>query len=100
MLQIRRKDTGEILEVRKYSRSGGEEPQENIWCDAWYGRHVIGVDCDWVESDVFNMQELRTLDYCCRAAMIQSDANTSHLVEILNLKKKVVSLIKKPYKLL
>lgn len=48
MLQIRRKDTGEILEVRKYVRSGGEKPEEHVWCDAWYGRHVIGVDCDWV----------------------------------------------------
>lgn len=35
-------NTGEKHEVRKYIKS---DTEENIWCDSWYGRHVIGKDC-------------------------------------------------------
>jgi hypothetical protein len=39
--------TGEVHEVHKYINNDGEE---NIWCDEWYGRHVIGQDCEWHTS--------------------------------------------------
>lgn len=39
--------TGEKHEVRKYVKS---ESDESVWCLTWYGRHVIGKDCEF-ESD-------------------------------------------------
>lgn len=31
--------------VRKHIISNDGE--ESVWCDDWYGRHVIGNDCNW-----------------------------------------------------
>jgi hypothetical protein len=39
--------TGEVHEVHKYINNDGEE---SIWCDEWYGRHVIGQDCEWQQA--------------------------------------------------
>ena len=38
--------TGEIYTVRKYILDN--EGKQNIWCNDWYGHHVIGQDCEWV----------------------------------------------------
>lgn len=47
-LYVYKLDTGETIKVRKYlCHSDG---QESIWSDDWYGRHVIGQDCDFLIS--------------------------------------------------
>jgi hypothetical protein len=38
---------GVIHNVRKYLIDG--EGEEMVWCDSWYGRHVIGQDCEWYD---------------------------------------------------
>lgn len=43
-LKVVRKSDGESFYVRKYIFDGS---QHSIWIDDWYGRHVIGQDCDW-----------------------------------------------------
>lgn len=42
MIAIRKKD-GQIFEVQKYIKS---DTEISIWCNDWYGRHVVGQDCD------------------------------------------------------
>lgn len=44
-LFVRRNDTEEIIQVWKYTIN--DELEESIWSKAWYGRHVIGQDCEW-----------------------------------------------------
>jgi len=43
-LKIIRNSDRHIFEVHKYIFS---ENQHSVWCNEWYGRHVIGQDCDW-----------------------------------------------------
>lgn len=45
MIYVKRKDTGEIVKVQKYTESG--DGTESIWSNEWYGRHVIGMDCEF-----------------------------------------------------
>lgn len=45
-LFVKRKDTGEIIQVRKYIIEP-DSKNESIWSNEWYGRHVIGMDCEW-----------------------------------------------------
>ncbi|MDF3076146.1 MAG: hypothetical protein K0S09_35 [Sphingobacteriaceae bacterium] len=47
-LYVKDKSTGDIHEVRKYAVSG--DGQQGIWCDTWYGHHVIGSDCEFVQQ--------------------------------------------------
>jgi len=44
---VKRKDTGEIIVVRKYIID--DNGIEYIWSNDWYGKHVIGYDCEWHE---------------------------------------------------
>jgi len=44
-LYVKRNDNGEIAEVRKYIIDS--DKQQSIWSNAWCGRHIIGVDCEW-----------------------------------------------------
>jgi len=44
-LKISRILDGKIFEVNKYIFS---DETHNIWCNEWYGRHVIGQDCEWI----------------------------------------------------
>jgi hypothetical protein len=44
-LKVIRKSDGCIFEVRKYIFSDNEH---HIWCNEWYGHHVVGKDCDWL----------------------------------------------------
>ena len=45
-LYVRRNSDDEIFVVRKYVKS--ENPDEHlIWCNDWYGKHIIGEDCKW-----------------------------------------------------
>jgi len=46
-LFVKRYDNKEIIQVRKYICS----EEESIWSNQWYGRHVIGKDCDWITID-------------------------------------------------
>lgn len=41
---IIRKDTGESHRVRKIIWS---DIDISVWCNTWYGHHVIGVDCEF-----------------------------------------------------
>lgn len=38
---------GIIHEVQKYIKSSDGE--ESVWCNDWYGRHVIGKDCEFIK---------------------------------------------------
>lgn len=46
-MNIKRISDGEVFEVRKYIKGNGEE---SAWCDDWYGHHVVGVDCELVNT--------------------------------------------------
>lgn len=37
-------NTGEVHEVQKYIN--GNDGLEHIWCNTWYGHHIIGQDCE------------------------------------------------------
>lgn len=41
------KATGERHQVNKVVYHSENEPEPHVWCDTWYGHHVIGNDCDW-----------------------------------------------------
>lgn len=45
-LRIIRTSDKQIFDVKKYIHVEGTE--HHVWCDEWYGRHVIGQDCEWV----------------------------------------------------
>lgn len=53
-LLIKRKSDGEVLKVWKYVLGSPSQPEEHIWCNDWYGHHIIGVDCEWFESNVID----------------------------------------------
>ena len=70
-LLIKRKSDGEVFKVWKYVLGSPSQPEEHIWCNDWYGHHIIGVDCDWFESNVIepDWQDIKTLpanddDFC------------------------------------
>lgn len=44
-MKVKQINNGEIHEVRKYLIEDGG--RENIWCNTWYGHHIIGQDCEW-----------------------------------------------------
>lgn len=46
-MKIRRISDGKIFEVRKYVNGFGEE---SVWCDDWYGHHMIHRDCEFVDT--------------------------------------------------
>jgi hypothetical protein len=46
--------TGDLHEVTKYVKSGDGSGEESVWCNSWYGRHVIGKDCAIVKSFQLN----------------------------------------------
>jgi len=46
---IKRKSDNKILKVKKYIFAE-KENQQHIWCSDWYGHHIIGSDCEWVEK--------------------------------------------------
>jgi hypothetical protein len=43
-MKIIKIDGGQVYEVQKYTKSGNDG-EESVWCNEWYGRHVIGKDC-------------------------------------------------------
>lgn len=45
-MKIIDKQTGTIHEVRKYVID--DNRSESVWCSTWYGRHVIGQDCEFL----------------------------------------------------
>lgn len=38
--------SGRTHEVAKYVKD--KDGQEHIWCNDWYGHHIIGNDCEWL----------------------------------------------------
>jgi hypothetical protein len=52
-MNIKSKD-GNIYKVRKYIISNDGE--ESVWCDDWYGRHVICNDCNWEDSEIESLK--------------------------------------------
>lgn len=46
LLRVIRLSDNTVHTVKKYILDSDKE--QNIWCDSWYGRHVIGQDCKWV----------------------------------------------------
>jgi hypothetical protein len=53
-LFVKRKDNNEKVKVRKYIiDSNGEE---SIWSDEWYGRHVIGLHCEWIDGSKIQLE--------------------------------------------
>jgi len=48
--QVIRNSDSKVFEVQKYVKS---ETQESVWCNDWYGRHIIGEDCKWLIGDMW-----------------------------------------------
>jgi hypothetical protein len=46
-LSVIDKATGTRHEVNKLVYHPENEPVPHVWCDTWYGHHVIGKDCEW-----------------------------------------------------
>lgn len=70
-LYIKDKATGERHEVNKVVYHPENEPEPHIWCDTWYGHHIIGKDCEWAmvrskegnkEREIAFAEWLRTFD--------------------------------------
>lgn len=49
-LFVKRYDTGETVQVKKYIIDLHEN-EESIWSNDWYGRHVIGRHCEWCDGE-------------------------------------------------
>lgn len=92
MLKVKNKSTGEVFTVQKYTLSGGEEPTENVWCIGWYGRHVIGNDCEWVIERDFTNNDLDIILVACNEAICSPNCNIGSLVDIYDLKEKVLDI--------
>lgn len=45
-LEVREKASGKVYKVWKYLESSDKEI--SVWCHEWYGRHVVGQDCELV----------------------------------------------------
>lgn len=70
-LYVKRKDTGQIIKVWKYTIDEKEQI-ENIWSHEWRGHHIIGQDCEWVElKSIYDFQ----LDEIIEALKITSINN-------------------------
>ena len=41
--------THQTHRVNKYVFNGDEE---SIWCNTWYGRHIIGQDCKFIQPEL------------------------------------------------
>ena len=55
-LFVKRKDNNEKIKVRKYIiDSNGEE---SIWSNEWYGRHVIGLHCEWIDGSKLPIHDI------------------------------------------
>lgn len=93
MLKVKNKSTGDVFTVQKYTLSGGEEPTENVWCIGWYGRHVIGNDCEWVVEDDFTSDELTSIYFACNIAIASPEISAIEICNINNLKSKIIILI-------
>jgi len=65
-LYVKNLEDNTIHEVRKYIKS--DDGVQSIWCNTWYGRHVIGVDCKFTKDhdgdDVFDPEGLSNLNPC------------------------------------
>lgn len=44
------KATGACHEVNKLVYHPENDPEPHVWCDTWYGHHVIGKDCEWAKK--------------------------------------------------
>ena len=49
MLYVIDLKTNKTHVVRKYVNDTVSNC-ESVWCDTWYGRHIIGVHCDFVNE--------------------------------------------------
>lgn len=93
MLKVKSKSTGEVFTVQKYTLSGGEDPTENVWCGGWYGRHVVGNDCEWVVERDFTVDELRQIHFACMAAVTSPESSLISIHNTNKIKRKVSELI-------
>ena len=59
-MKIRRLSDGVIFEVREYVNGFGEE---SVWCDDWYGHHLVGRDCEFV--DTYTAEEMEAFAEWC-----------------------------------
>jgi hypothetical protein len=46
-MKIKRLSDGKIFVVRKYILDTNNN-EESIWCDGWYGRHLLNIDCVFI----------------------------------------------------
>lgn len=47
---------GKIYKIQKYIIDN--EGQESVWCNDWYGKHVIGQDCEWYIEPIIKLCKL------------------------------------------
>lgn len=48
-LKLVRLSDGKIFDIWKIIH--GLEGEVSVWCNDWYGRHVIGQDCGFIQND-------------------------------------------------
>jgi hypothetical protein len=51
-LSVIDKATGTRHEVNKLVYHPENEPVPHVWCDTWYGHHIIGKDCEWYSESL------------------------------------------------
>lgn len=87
-LIVKRIDNNQLVKVRKYIIDN--EGEEYIWSDDWYGKHVIGKDCEWEsqpDREVIDLSNFLTF-YAEKYEMIFTKSFRMKLVdEYLNNKK-------------
>ena len=59
-LKVRDKKTGKVHDVWKYIKNADGEI--HIWCNTWYGHHIIGQDCEF-ETEQSSPDGLTIADY-------------------------------------
>jgi hypothetical protein len=46
-MKVKRLSDNKEFEVQKYIKASDDE--ESVWCNEWYGRHVVGRHCEFVK---------------------------------------------------
>ncbi len=49
-MEVIRLSDGIVLKVNQYIKQAGSG-EELVWCEDWYGRHTIGIDCEFLPKN-------------------------------------------------
>lgn len=81
-LLIKRKSDGEIFKVRKYIKAEMPDLEESVWSNDWYGRHVIGSDCEWA-NDSTSEKDLTGMQSYCQCWVSVTEQLPNHRQKVL-----------------